>query len=98
MTEANTPEDTGAQLEATGEETITLEFAGISFVLPASLGDADGDVLKHLELGRMANAVEALVDDAATWRRFRATKPKGKHYRELLDLYLARIGHGSAGE
>jgi hypothetical protein len=72
--------------EAAGADTVKVEYAGQVYLFPASLDDQK---LSHALRGLMG------ADD---WRRFKATKPKVKHYGELFGAYARTIGMDTVGE
>jgi hypothetical protein len=83
--------------EAIGATAVTVDYAGATYTFPASLDDADGDVLDAVDDMKLSHALRGLLSDD-DWRRFKATKPKVKDYSALFDAYAKRIGLTSAGE
>lgn len=89
--------DTPQQVEAEGAESVVVEYAGASYSFPASLDDADGDVLEAVDDQKLSHALRSLMS-AADWRRFKATKPKVRDYGGLFAAYAELIGLDSVGE
>jgi hypothetical protein len=83
--------------EAAGADTVKVEYAGQVYLFPASLDDADGDVLDAVDDQKLSHALRGLMG-ADDWRRFKATKPKVKHYGELFGAYARTIGMDTVGE
>lgn len=97
---AKAPQDhrkSAAQLEAEGVESVEVEYAGKTYTFPASLEDADGDVLDAIDNEKLSHALRGLLDDQQ-WNAFKATRPKVRDYNALFDAYAKVIGLGSAGE
>jgi hypothetical protein len=95
---AKTPQDhkPPAQREADGDETVSVDYAGQSYVMPASLDDADGDVLDAIDDQHISYALRALLGDKQ-WDRFKANKPKVRDYNGLFESYAKATGLDSAG-
>lgn len=85
------------QAEAEGTETVTVDYQGRKYELPASLDDADGDVLDAIDNQKLSHALRGLLDDAQ-WASFKTTKPKVRDYAGLFEAYAKVIGLGTAGE
>jgi hypothetical protein len=83
--------------EALGLDTVDVEFNGNTYRFPASLDNADGDVLEAVDNMKLSHALIGLMSPA-DWKRFKATKPQVKLYAELFDAYAKRIGLGTTGE
>jgi hypothetical protein len=92
MSTARTP----AQIEAEAAGTVTVEYAGESYTFPASIDDADGDVMDAIDNQKLSHALTGLMG-AVDWKRFKATKPKVRDYAGLFDAYAKRIGLESTG-
>lgn len=85
-----------AQVEAEEDETVTVEYGGGSYVFPASLDEADGDVLEAVDDMKLSYALRALLAPEQ-WKTFKATKPKVRDYSALFDAYAKAIGLESTG-
>jgi hypothetical protein len=86
-----------AELEVGAAETTEVKYGGAVYVFPASLDDADGDVLDAIDNKAISHALRGLLGPAG-WAAFKTTKPRVKHYGELFEMYAQAIGLGSAGE
>lgn len=82
---------TGAELEASGATTVDVAFQGQTYTFPASLDDADGDVLEAIDDRKLSHALRGLMAPA-DWERFKKTKPKVSGYGELFAAYAEKIG------
>ena len=85
------------QLEGTQADTVQVSYAGHTYVFPASLDDADGDVLEAVDDQKLSHALRGLMT-ADGWRAFKATKPKVRDYGGLFGAYAEAIGLESVGE
>ena len=85
------------QAEAQAAEDVEVEFQDHTWVLPATLDEADGDVLDAIDEMKLSHALRGLMGDEQ-WDKFKATKPKVKDYGALFDAYANTIGLGSVGE
>lgn len=88
---------TPVELEATGAETVQVDYAGQSYTFPASLDIVDGDVIDAIDDMKLSHALKGLLS-VEDWARFKATKPLLKHYGEFFDAFASAIGLGTAGE
>lgn len=95
MTDNN--DKTPAQIEATGAATVDIEYAGKTYKFPASMDDADGDVLDAIDDQKFSHALKGLLGDDG-WTAFKAAKPKVRDYEGLFSAYAKKIGLVSAGE
>lgn len=84
------------ELEATNAETVDVEYEGNTYTFPASLDEADGDVIDAIDEQKMSKALRGLLGDQ--WDAFKATRPKVKDYGSLFEAYAKRIGLSTAGE
>jgi hypothetical protein len=84
-------------VEAAGDDTVKVTYAGEVYLFPASLEDADGDVIDAIDDRKMSHALRGLMS-ADDWQRFKATKPKVRDYGELFAAYSQTIGLESVGE
>lgn len=84
------------QIEATNAESVDVDYEGNTYTFPASLDEADGDVIDAIDEQKMSRALRGLLGDQ--WSTFKATKPKVKDYGGLFDAYAKRIGLSSSGE
>lgn len=85
-----------AQVEADGDETVTVEYQDQTYTFPASLEDADGDVIDAVDDQKLSHALKGLMS-AEDWKRYKATKPKVRDYAGLFDAYAKAIGLASTG-
>lgn len=85
-----------AQIEVDGDDTVTVTWGGDTWTFPASLEDADGDVLDAVDDQKLSHALKGLLS-VEDWRRFKATRPKVRDYAGLFDAYAKAIGLGSTG-
>lgn len=85
------------QAEAEGVNTVTVEYGGRSYVLPASLDDADASVLEAIDDRKASYAIRELLGPEQ-YKAFKATKPKVRDYDGLFTVYAEMIGLESAGE
>lgn len=90
-------DETPAQIEADGELTVDVDYKGHAYKFPASLDDADGDVVDAIDNRKISHALQGLLGEAG-WDEFKATKPKVRDYEGLFSAYAERIGLESAGE
>lgn len=90
-------DESPAQVEAEGTDTVTVTYGDETYTFPSSLDDADGDVIDAVDDGKMSHALRGLLS-ADDWGSFKKTKPKVRQYGELFEAYLAAIGLGTAGE
>lgn len=86
-----TPAPSGAELEATGTEVVPVEYQGQTYAFPASLDDADFEVLEAIDNQKMSHAVRGLLSDA-DYKRFKATRPKISDAASLFEAYAKVIG------
>jgi hypothetical protein len=86
-----------AQLEAEGAEEVTIEYGGRSYVMPASLDEADGDVIDALDDQHVSYVLQALLGKDQ-WKAFKKTKPKVRDYNDLFSVYAEQIGLDTTGE
>lgn len=88
--------DTPIEVEATGVETVIIEFAGKSYTFPANIEDADGDVVDAVDDQKISHALRGLLS-TTEWAAFKATKPKVRDYAALFEQYAKAIGLVSSG-
>lgn len=81
---------TPAEAEMTAE-TVTVDYGGRTFTLPASLDDVDGDVLDAIDDQKLSHALQGLLGPEQ-WAAFKATKPKVRDYGELFEAFAAKVG------
>lgn len=86
-----------AQNEALAIETVEVEYEGNRYTFPASLDDADGDVLEAVDDMKLSHALRGLMSPA-DYGRFKATRPKVKDYAKFFDAFAKTIGLSSTGE
>lgn len=85
------------EIETSGDDTVKVDYGGRVYEFPATLDDADGDVLEAVDDMKLSRAIRGLlsVDD---YTAFKATKPKVRDYAALFDAYAVVIGLSGAGE
>lgn len=100
--DADTPieQKPAAQREAEAEEssdTITLEFHGEKFTIPADM-DNDWPILARQAFGRAQNidAVELLLGPEQ-WERYVGKFPRGRELNEFVRLISKEMGLGTTG-
>lgn len=84
------------EAEATGVESVEVEYAGHTYEMPGSLDDCDADVLEAIDAQKLSVAIRALLGPAQ-YAAFKAGKPKVRDFGGLFDAYAERIGLGSTG-
>lgn len=89
--------DSPAQVEAEAQDSLVVDHDGETYTFPASLDDADGDVLDAIDDQKLSRALRGLMSPA-DWTRFKATKPKVRDYARMFEAYATAIGLGNAGE
>lgn len=85
------------EAEATGTDTVEVAYKGVTYAFPASMDDADGDVLEAIDNQKLSHAIRGLLTDDQ-YKRFKATKPKISDYGALFEAYAKVIGLESVGE
>ncbi|WP_378735407.1 hypothetical protein [Nocardia brasiliensis] len=85
-----------AQREAEGDETITVEFRGLEFTVPAD--PDDWPIRVHQALGRNMHidAIELLLGPVQ-WTKLTAKYPKKRDFVEFAEILGEVLGFGSAG-
>lgn len=86
-----------AELEATEAATVTIQYQGESYEVPANMDDVDGEVLEAVDRQKLSFALEGLLG-SEQWKRFKGTKPKVRDYGALFELWAQAIGLESLGE
>lgn len=81
---------TPAEVEAVLDE-IEVVYGGESYTFPASLEDADGDVLDAIDDQKMSRAIRGLLGEKQ-WAKFKNSRPKVRDYAALFDAYAEAIG------
>lgn len=89
-------EPTAPQVEASDAETITIEFQGNSYVLPATPDQWDFTTLELFENGKAIAATEAILG-ADQYAAFKATRPTVGDFNELMNELAKRYGFESSG-
>lgn len=89
------PKQQPAEIEATEPDTVVIEYGGHHYVFPASLDDADGDVIDAVDDQKISYVLRSLMSEQQ-WKTFKATKPKVRDYNALFDVYAKKIGLESA--
>lgn len=75
--------DTAAEAEATGAESVKVDFDGVTYLVPATFEDWPVEAETELERGHDALATEALLGPTQ-WALFLATGPTVRKRRELV--------------
>lgn len=88
---------TPVEAEASGFDTVKVDYLGRIYEFPASLDDADGDVADAVDDMKLSHALRGLLS-TEDWAAFKATKPKVRDYAALFDAYARTIGLGTVGE
>ena len=86
-----------AQIEAEHVETVDVEYKGTTYIFPAGLEDADGDVIDAIDDSKISHALRGLLE-GGEWERFKATKPRVRDYNDLFGAYALVIGLETSGE
>lgn len=95
-----TPQDhlpPAAQRETDDTETATIAFGDLTFTIPASLDDLDGEFLKYAADEDAYRMVETVLS-GAQFAKFKATGPKVRDYRAVGDQIAQVYGFADAGE
>ena len=96
MTAKTTKTTTAIEAEATGADTVDVAYGDATYAFPASLEDADGDVLDAIDDEKLSRALRGLMADGQ-WTEFKKTRPKVKDYAGLFEAYAQAIGLDTAG-
>lgn len=86
-----------AESEVYADPTVVVEYGNSSYVFPASLDDADGDVLDAVDDQKVSYALRSLLGQSQ-WDKFKATQPKVRDYNNLFDAFAKKIGLESTGK
>lgn len=85
-----------AQIEAEAA-TVEVKYGDGVYIFPASLDDADGDVIDAIDDQKLSHALRGLLSPG-DWRAFKATRPKVRDYAGLFDSFAKTIGLETVGE
>ncbi len=85
-----------AELEASSDTEVKVQYGGNTYLFPASLGASSGDVIDAIDDGKISHALKSLVGDAQ-WATFKTTNPTFDQYGEFLTAYLEEIGLATPG-
>ncbi len=85
-----------AEIEANRDTEVKVQYGGNTYIFPASLEDAPGDVIDAIDDQKISHALKSLVGDDQ-WDTFKTTKPTFGQYGELLSAYLQAIGLETPG-
>ena len=77
------------------DATITVEFRGHSYTLPANLNEADGDVLECYENDKPISALKALLGDQQFASYKDREKPRVKDHLEFMEVCFKSLGTSS---
>lgn len=100
MAEPRKPQDhkkPAAQQEAELIEVVDVEYKGETYVFPASLEEADGDVVDAIDEMKLSRALRGLLEPTQ-WADFKKTRPRVKDYAGLFNAYAETIGLDGLGE
>lgn len=105
MSDATTPgpEKPAAQVEAEGDQTITIAWEGTEMVLPATVDDMDPDVLESFQRGadivglRLLIGSEAYDKLAGAFKAKHGRKWKVRDIKALGQLVAAHYGFTDPG-
>ena len=91
------------QAEATGAETITVDWAGVTVTLPARPDDWDLETLEAFEQGKAATAVRGVLGKSydrtlAEFQKVNGRKPKVSDLESFMQAFASAYGFGSPGE
>lgn len=85
------------EAEALDFEVVDVEYKDHVYVFPASLDDADGDVVDAIDEMKLSRALRGLLEPSQ-WADFKKTRPRVKDYGGLFDAYAQKIGLDGLGE
>ncbi len=85
-----------AELEASSDTEVKVQYGGNTYVFPATLEDASGDVIDAIDDQKISHALKSLIGDTQ-WETFKTTGPTFGQYGELLTAYLEEIGLATPG-
>lgn len=91
------------QAEATGQETVDIDWDGVTVTLPAKPDDWDLEALEAFEQGKPATAARGVLGDQydATVRAYKAKHGRGPKVRDLetlMQAFATAYGFDSAPE
>lgn len=87
---------TPAEVEASGADTIDIDYGGNTYTVPASPDLWDIEVLELAEAGQNTKVIRAVLGDKQ-YEAFKAANPKVKALKEFDALLQERYGFGSSG-
>jgi hypothetical protein len=90
MSDTQPEKKPSAQAEADGDETVTVEYNGESYVLPSSLENASLSVVRAIDDDKLTYALEALMGKEQ-YARFAATA-RVHDANDLFGVYAEAIG------
>lgn len=70
--------DEAAEVEAAGYKTITVSYAGEDWTIPASLDDADVDVIEAFEEEKVVGILRGLLGPAQ-WKMLKRAARRDRH-------------------
>lgn len=85
------------QAEATGAETITVEYGGHTYTVSATVDGWDFETLELFEAGKSIAASKAILGEEQ-FATFKATKPTVRDFNALMETIAGRYGFENAGE
>lgn len=98
---AKTPQDhlpPAAQAEAEGTTTLTIEWRGHQFTIPASIEDASVDTLEAFENGKAVAAVRGILGPEQ-FASFKAKhSPTVRDLQSLMEPIAKAMGLDGSGE
>jgi hypothetical protein len=91
------------QAEATGADTITVEWDGVPVTLPAKPDDWDLETLEAFEQGKAATAVRGVLGSSydsvlGAFQKRHGRKPKVRDLESFMQAFASAYGFESPGE
>lgn len=96
-TEPTAETRTPIEVEVLGDDVVQVSYGDQIYVLPASIEDADDTVLEAIDDQKLSYVIRHLLGPDQL-KKFKATKPKIRDYKDLFETYAKQIGLGTAGD